>query len=171
MRSVFRTRTLIVLPLLLLSLILGACQQQPQIPDTGQSIAIQAADHSFEAPDQIQAGPVTFTLDNTGQESHHAQLVRLNDGVTFEQFQAALQKGEEAALPLVTFVGGVASLSPGKQGQVSLDLPEGQYVLLCFIPSPMACPTCQGHGQLLSVVAQPASQATLEEPEADLTFT
>jgi hypothetical protein len=172
MRTVFSTRKLMLLSLVLLSLVLGACQQQPQIPDTGQSISVKAADFSFEAPDQIQAGPVTITLDNTGQESHHVQLVRLNDGVTLEQFQAALQEGEEAALPLVTFQGGVASLSPGKQGQVTLDLEAGQYLLLCFIPSADGVPhLAKGMIKPVSVVAGEGEQPAMVEPEADVTVT
>jgi hypothetical protein len=40
-------------------------------------------------------------LTNTGAEPHHIQFLRLNDGVSFEQFQEALALGEGPALALV----------------------------------------------------------------------
>jgi hypothetical protein len=61
----------------------------PAIP----TVAIGAADYSFTAPDGISGGLTRLQLTNTGKEAHHAQLVRLNDGVTVQQFQAALQQG------------------------------------------------------------------------------
>jgi hypothetical protein len=63
-----------------------------QIPE----ITVKAADYSFEAPAQIEAGLVKVNLVNDSQEPHHAQIVRLNEGVTLEQFQTALQQGESS---------------------------------------------------------------------------
>jgi uncharacterized cupredoxin-like copper-binding protein len=70
---------------------------------------------------------------NKGQEPHHVQLARLNDGVTMEQFQTALQQGPEAALPLVTLTGGVGVIASGQSQEVMVELTPGQYVLLCFV--------------------------------------
>jgi len=134
-----------------------------QIPE----ITIKAADYSFEAPDQIEAGLVTVNLVNDGQESHHAQIVRLNDGVTLEQFQTALQEGEAAVFPLIAFVGGPGLVDPGLQSQVTLDLSPGQYVLLCFIPSHDGVPhLAKGMVRPLEVVAG-ANQAQEIDVRAD----
>ncbi len=102
-----------------------------QIPE----ITIKADDYSFDASDRIEAGLVKVNLVNNGQEPHHAQLVRLNEGVTLDQFQAALQEGGEGAFPLIAFVGGPGLDDPGLDSQVTLDLAPGQYILLCFVPS------------------------------------
>ena len=113
-KSLFITFTTMVV----LALLLTACNTASagtkvalaaQIPE----ITIKAADFSFDAPAQIEAGLVKIKLVNDGQEPHHAQIVRLNDGVTLEQFQAALQEGEAAAFPLVAFVGGPGLVDPG----------------------------------------------------------
>ena len=37
-------------------------------------IIIKAYDYSFEGPTQIEAGPISITLENEGQEPHHVQL-------------------------------------------------------------------------------------------------
>lgn len=105
------------------------------------SITITARDYSFDAPDAVPAGPVAFTLRNEGQEEHHAQFVRLNDGVTLEQFGAALRQGPPAAFPLVTFRGGPSATKPGQSSfEVILDLEPGTYMMLCFIESPDGVP-------------------------------
>src|SRR5262245_35231120 len=52
-------------------------------------IDIMASDYAFDAPDTLPAGMVTVRLMNDGQEPHHAQLLRLNDGLSFDDFTAA----------------------------------------------------------------------------------
>lgn len=104
-------------------------------------LTITARDYSFDAPDVMSAGPVSIVLQNEGQEAHHAQFVRLNDGVTLEQFGAALRQGPPAAFPLVTFRGGPSVTDPGQTSfAVTLDLEPGTYMMLCFIESPDGVP-------------------------------
>ncbi|MGH2591932.1 MAG: hypothetical protein ACRDGG_00280 [Anaerolineae bacterium] len=147
-------------------MILSACQTQPApIPE----VTIKAADFSFEAPDQIEAGLVSLRLANVGHEDHNVQLVRLNDGVTLEQFEAALQQGAEAALalPLVTIAGGVGVATPNHHEQVVLNLAEGQYVMLCFFASEDGVPhLAKGMFKPIQVVAR-KSQAVVQEPKSD----
>jgi hypothetical protein len=161
---------LIILAILLMALLLSACgpaansqaASQAQIPQ----IMIKAADFSFDAPAQIEAGLVSITLENDGQESHHAQLVRLNDGVTLEQFQSALHEGPEA-FSMVTWAGGPGTVAPGRRQQVTVKLSAGQYVLLCFIPSQdNVAHLDKGMVRPIEVVA-PKTQASISEPKAD----
>jgi len=166
----------IILAILITTLILSACSSSTTaLPvDTASAIpeiTIKAADYSFEAPDQIEAGLVKVNLVNDGQEPHHAQIVRLNDGVTLEQFQAALQEGEAAAFPLIAFVGGPGLVDPGLQTQVTLDLVPGQYVLLCFVPSHDGMPhLAKGMVRPIEVVAT-AETANPPVVAADQTIT
>jgi plastocyanin len=121
------------------------------------SITIMARDYSFDAPDAVSAGPVSFVLQNEGQEEHHAQFVRLNDGVTLEQFGAALRQGPAAAFPLVTFRGGPSVTRPGQASfEVTLDLEPGTYMMLCFIESPDGVPhLAKGMVRPLAVTPSP----------------
>jgi hypothetical protein len=47
----------------------------------GLSVTIRAHDFSFEVPEEVPAGYTEITMINEGVEDHHAQIVRLNDGV------------------------------------------------------------------------------------------
>lgn len=98
-------------------------------------IEIMASDYAFDAPDTLPSGLVTIRLMNHGQEPHHAQLLRLNSGVSFGDFTQALQDEGEAAIQLTTLTGGPGALSPLKSTEVTLDLTPGDYVLACFISS------------------------------------
>jgi hypothetical protein len=136
-------------------LMAGACGGGPVIP----GVAIGAADYSFTAPDSIAGGLVRVAMTNTGKEGHHTQFARLNDGVTLQQFQAALPKGEAAAIPLITFQGGSPPIEAGGKTDGVMDLPAGQYVLLCFIPSPDGVPhLAKGMVKPLTVTAAPAKR-------------
>jgi hypothetical protein len=86
------------------------------------AVNVSGADYSFESPDKLETGYVTFTFTNTGRELHHFQLVRLNDGVTVEQFQAATQQGEDAAMALIELVGGVGLVLPGQSATTTVHL-------------------------------------------------
>ena len=138
-------------------------------PTAAVEVTLKGHDFSYEAPEQIAAGPVTLHFQNAGHEPHHAQLARLNDGVTLEQFQAALAKGEMEAFPLVTFVGGPGAVFPNQSSSVTLDLPPGQYVLICFFRSDDGTPHF-AKGMLKPLTVTAAGQTKPPEPEADVTI-
>jgi len=103
-------------------------------------IVIHAHDFAYDVPEQIDAGWVSFVLENHGTEPHHLQLARLNDGVTPDQLGQALQQGPLAAMPLVTFPGGPGPVDPQGRQEITAELTPGLYVLLCLIPSPDGVP-------------------------------
>lgn len=136
------------------------------------NVRVVAKDYSFDIPKGIHAGLNAITTVNQGNEPHQAQLLRLNDGVTLNQFTTALQKGPDAALGLITVAGGVNAISPGKQQTAVVDLAAGQYVMTCFVSSP------DGHmhaekGMLVpfTVEAAPAGSAVPSAPKADANVT
>jgi hypothetical protein len=96
-------------------------------------VEFDAADYTFNAPETMSPGLTTIRFSNLGTEPHHGQLLRLNDGVTFEQFTAALQQEGEAALRLTSGEGGPGTTDPRGITEVTLDLKPGSYVLACFI--------------------------------------
>jgi hypothetical protein len=127
-------------------------------------VDIMASDYAFEAPDVLPAGLVTLRLMNHGQEPHHAQLLRLNDDVTFDQLTAAWQAEGDAALRLVTVAGGPGALDPLKSGEATLELQPGAYVLACFVASPDGVPhLAKGMLKPLTVAAAPAEPSAPPE--------
>jgi len=112
-----------------LVLVMGACQSVAKPPE----VTITAKEYAFEVPASIGGGVVAVKLSNTGKEPHMAQLIRLNDGVTFDQLQAALQGGDPgAALSLVSVAGGIYTTPPGATQAATLDLKAGDYAVMDF---------------------------------------
>lgn len=103
----------------------------------GPVMSVSGDDFSFDAPDTIAAGPTTVRLTNDGEEDHELHLLRLNDGVEIHQFRQDLhQDGLDVALRLGEVRGHLASVPPGETSEAEVELPEGEYVLLCQLPSP-----------------------------------
>ncbi len=103
----------------------------------GPVMSVSADDFSFDAPETVAAGPTTVRLTNDGEEDHELHLLRLNGGVEVHQFRQALhQDGLDVAMRLGSTVGHVATVGPGQTTEAAVDLPEGEYVLICQLPSP-----------------------------------
>jgi plastocyanin len=101
---------------------------------TGSTLALQAQDYSYTGPATTEAGVTTVTLQNTGKETHQAQLVRINDDKAFSDLTTALATGDPtAALAMVTVSGGPTAVPAGQTGETTQNLAPGNYAFLCFI--------------------------------------
>jgi hypothetical protein len=137
--------------------LLAACQPSASVPvpPAGQAavsvpanpaaaaprvVTIDASDYAFSLPETIAGGLVTLKMVNGGHEAHHAQLLRLKDGVSLDQFFAAFKNEGEAALRFITAEGGVGAVDPSGAAEITVDLNPGQYVLVCLLPSPDGTP-------------------------------
>src|SRR3954447_6973277 len=127
-------------------------------------MAVQAGDFLFTAPDTVQSGFVTLDFSNAGRETHHAQLVRLPDDLSLEQFSAALQGDERAALGLVKQVGGAAAVDSGFSTEATVNLDPGIYALICVIPSPSDRVPHVLKGMIKPLIVTPSS--AMSEPPA-----
>ncbi len=129
---------------------------------------IYAKDYAFEAPDSITAGVTTFHLVNDGPNLHHVQLVRLDSGKTGADLEAAL-KTPGPFPSWAVLVGGPNSPNPGSAFDATLDVKEGNYVLLCMVDIPDNMPHfAKGMVRPMKVVAASGTPATL--PAADVTI-
>ncbi|RPI31744.1 MAG: hypothetical protein EHM70_10795 [Chloroflexota bacterium] len=169
-KSVYWVKSFGLVALLLASMLISACQPRAAIPATGAEVTFTATDYAFEAPDQLDAGIVTVTLQNNGQEVHHLQFMKLNQDVTFEQFTSALQESEAAALPLVEFTGGAGAIPPGQSEQVMVELEPGNYVIACFITDADGVPHL-AHGMIAPLTVVESSNQAVEAPAPDQTVT
>lgn len=96
--------------------------------------------------------------------------MRLNDGVTLQQFQEALSQGEGPALSVVKLMGGVGSVAPGASAAAIVNLIPGEYVLICLIPSPMDHLPHFAKGMITSMNVT-SSENNVSEPNAGLMVT
>jgi uncharacterized cupredoxin-like copper-binding protein len=139
----------------------------------GNTITFDAADFSYpNLPNTISGGPVTLVMRNVGKEAHNAQFMRLNTGVTIDQFMAALQQGEGPAFALVSFTGGPGVLDPGSNTeQIATTLTPGSYIVACFVTSPDGVPHfAKGMIKGLQVTAA-TTTAPAAKPGAPVTVT
>jgi hypothetical protein len=166
----------IVAPLLVaLALTTSACAGQvaPAVSVVPAAAAVQptllkivATDHHYMMPSEIKAGYVNMVMENAGKEPHHAQFLRLNDGVSMEQFQAALQEGIMAVMTVASLTGGPSVIDPGMSQSVTLNLVPGQYMLLCVIAGADGVPHL-AKGMVAPLTVTPAENEAAAAPKAD----
>ena len=170
-------KTQIVAPLLVaLTLTTSGCATQmapavSAIPVAAAAeptmLRIVATDHHYMMPSQIKAGYINMVMENAGKEPHHAQFLRLNDSVTMEQFQAALQEGVAAVMTVATLTGGPSVIDPGMSQSVTLNLAPGQYMLLCIIAGADGVPHL-AKGMVAPLTVTPADKdVAATAPKAD----
>lgn len=93
---------------------------------------ITAVEYAYDgAPDELEAGRVSFALTNEGVEDHEIVLFRRDDDAT-ESLEEILALGD-AGQEKMTFTG-VAFGGPGTTSYMAADLDPGTYFLICFIP-------------------------------------
>ena len=98
-------------------------------------ITVKASEFAFSAPRSIAAGTTTFRLVNNGKQLHHVTLMKLAAGKTMADFVAAIKAGGPPPA-WATEAGGPNAATPGARTDATVTLDPGEYVLVCFIPSP-----------------------------------
>ncbi|MBA2278517.1 MAG: hypothetical protein H0W06_12225 [Chloroflexia bacterium] len=102
---------------------------------TYPEVVITATDYAFDIPATIDGGWTLLTIDNQGQDLHHALFLRPTGDATVEDIQAAMQESDPGALfELASSFGGPPSVGPGERATVAMNLAPGQYVVACAIP-------------------------------------
>ncbi|GMU40508.1 MAG: hypothetical protein AMXMBFR23_13740 [Chloroflexota bacterium] len=98
------------------------------------AVSLSATDFAFAVTGTFVAGTNEITLKNDGAQTHHGQLIRLDEGKTLADLGAALAVGGEQLPEWAHFAGGPSAVDPGQTAVVSASLEAGTHVLLCFIP-------------------------------------
>ena len=124
-------------------------------------VVVKTSDYAFDAPDTVRAGLTTLRLvTNPGQEMHQVGLIRLDSGKTpADLFNAMKSPGPMPKWAVE--VAGVNPPAPGQTAEATLNLAAGNYLLVCFVPSPDGVPhVAKGMSRPL-VVAGTAAAAPL----------
>jgi hypothetical protein len=105
----------------------GGSQVEPRA-----DVVMKLVDFDFELSQPLTAGRHTIRIENAGAQPHEVAIVRLNPGKTPKDFT---EWGEKPVGPAPgTMFGGVSGIMPGSRAFVSVDLPAGEYALICFVP-------------------------------------
>lgn len=135
-----------------------------QVSGTPSTVTPPAADvdvHMFDfgysLPSTITAGSHVWKITNDGPQAHEMNVMKLDDGVTFDDVKQKLEAGpaEEAAIP-GTLLGGAQGLQKGLSSYIDFDLAPGTYVLYCNIPDPATGKPHVSLGMLASFTVTPA---------------
>lgn len=114
-------------------------EEQPSPEASSTQVSITARDYAFDVPASFEGGLTRFSFTNAGQEPHFAGLARMASGKTFEDVKAALTTPPSAApgpgAPPFEEVGGFPTADPGAVGSMTVNLPAGNYVFYCLLPS------------------------------------
>ena len=138
-------------------------------PHAPPVIVVHAKDFSYVAPKSIKAGASTFHLVNEGSQVHHLAIMKLAAGKTLADFAAVMKKPGPPPTWLVS-VGGPNAAVPGASSDATVTLEPGNYVLVCFVPSPGETAPHVMKGMVRALTVLPG-KSMVSEPEADVTVT
>jgi hypothetical protein len=113
-------------------------------------------DFSFTLPDEIPAGAHRWEIRNSGQQWHEFSILKLSEGATIDDILAVLAAGEDAEGTLFEEVAFFGDVSPGITSWATIDLPAGEYTVVCLLPdvSDGELAPHAAHGQVQTLVVK-----------------
>jgi hypothetical protein len=103
---------------------------QARAPEATASVGM--TEYGLDVSTPLKAGKHVIRIENKGVEPHHALFFRLAPGKTTEDFQTWMQHGMQGEAPS-TLVGAMAELSGNTEAFLEVDLPPGEYVVVCLV--------------------------------------
>jgi hypothetical protein len=104
-----------------------------QVQPPAAGLNLSAAEFSYNLDMPVVAGLQTIHFHNGGQQQHEAQLAKLPEGVTVDQY-LALNDATNAAAG--SSAGGSAALPPGVDDYFDVAFTPGRYAFICFATDP-----------------------------------
>jgi plastocyanin len=102
------------------------------------TIELTGAEYVYAAgvpTEPVPAGEVTVTFENIGREEHQASIVRFKDGKALPDLVAVGDDPRQLAT-VVDGYGGPNGAAPGATTSSTQVLDPGEYLFICFIPTP-----------------------------------
>lgn len=144
----------------------------PAATIAANEVTITATEFAFDAPAEIPAGLTNFRMVASGEALHHATLIKLDSGKTFDDFMAGL-KTMKPGTPSPGWIipaGGPNAVNPGATSALTTVVEPGNYAIVCFIPDSKGVPHF-AHGMVKALTVTPNPAANTSEPDADITVT
>jgi hypothetical protein len=134
-----------------------------------RSVVFVAHDYGFTGPDRLSAGLTTVRIVNEGQDLHHIQFVRLLQGKSADDFRAAVAADPGRLPEWVQYAGGPNAHLPGSQASATVNLTEGDYVVMCWIPDKNGVPHV-ALGMQKALFVRGGKPTKVSAPKASLTI-
>ena len=126
-------------------------------------VTVHASEFAFTAPKRASAGTITFRMVNDGKQLHHVAIIRLLNGRTANDFMESMKKPGPPPAWTVS-VGGPNAVAPGQTTDATLTLEPGNYVLVCFVPSPGDPTPHVMKGMISPLTVTPSSAKAVDVP-------
>jgi len=107
--------------------------QHAKLPTPAASVT--ESEFHFSTAGTIHSGVQTIQVRNDGQQEHEAQLARLPDGVSLDQYVAL---NDATSATTGSSYGGLATIAPSTSGTFTSDFQPGHYVFICFATDPQS---------------------------------
>ena len=104
----------------------------PAAAEPEADLVIKLLEYDFQLSAPITPGKHIIRVENLGIQPHEIAFAKLNPGKKPEDVTAWGMK--QVGPPPGTVWGGVSGIKPGSHVIVEVDLPAGEYGLLCFLP-------------------------------------
>lgn len=136
-----------------------------------QEITIVARDFAFVVPDTVNPGLTRINLVNEGPNIHHAFLVRLSEGKTLADLNAAFRtmKPTDPFPSWAVDAGGPNPPSFGDSSAVVQELQPGTYAVICMVDIPDKIPHV-AKGMATTMIVREAPVVAVAEPVATVTM-
>ena len=132
-------------------------------------VTFTAKEYAFEGPDTIPAGLTMFHLNASGQQLHHLQLIKLEEGKTYDDFVASTKVQGPPPTWAVPYGGGNPPV-PGGMAIATQVMEPGNYAVVCFVDVPDKVPHIM-KGMMKPLTVSTVANANMTEPTADVTMT
>lgn len=105
----------------------------PAAPAAG--VTVDLIDFQFTMPEQIKAGAQTWQIENKGTQWHEMVVFKLDEGVTVQDLMAMMMSETPPdGPPPFEQMAFWAPMSAGERAWMEVDLPPGEYTVICFLP-------------------------------------
>lgn len=95
-------------------------------------LVMKLMDFDFQLSQPLTAGRHTIRIENDAAQPHEVAIVRLESGKSPMDF-ASWGERQKGPAPGKLY-GGVSGIAPGTRAFATVDLPPGEYGLICFYP-------------------------------------
>lgn len=139
-------------------------------PPRSHVVTVVTHEYAFDMPESIPAGLTTFLLKNEGQQEHHLEVARLDDGKTIADVLEAVRHPDAAFPTWMHPAGGPNAAMPGEETNATLVLEPGHYVAFCVIPAPDSKPHVM-NGMIVPFTVTPNKEPPAPLPKSDMKIT
>ena len=132
------------------------------------AVVFIAHDYGFTGPDRLPAGLTTVRIVNMGKDLHHVQFLKLLQGKSAADFRAAIAENPNRLPGWTHYAGGPNAHLPGSLASSTVNLTEGDYVLICWIPDKNGVPHV-ALGMQKALVVRGGKPVKVSTPKPSLT--